>query len=123
MSLRHLIAASVIASFVAMLLAWPVIRWLHLQSVAVCPFRALTGLPCPTCGYSRDFCLVAQGELVTAIRFQPFVLMIVLLSAVAAAHAFACLFRKRDLNMPGILVRGLWITLALSWGWNLYYRI
>jgi hypothetical protein len=120
---RRLVAASVIASFAAMLLALPVIRWLHLQSMAVCPFHALTGLPCPTCGYSRDFDLVMNGEWLTALRFQPFVLIIVLLSAVAAANACVSLLRQRELSLPGFLVRSIWITLAMSWLWNLCYRL
>ncbi|MGA2245687.1 MAG: DUF2752 domain-containing protein [Verrucomicrobiota bacterium] len=123
MKSRQLLAASVVASFAAMVLALPVIQWLHLQSVAVCPFHALTGLPCPTCGYSRDFYLVAHGNLAAAITFQPFVLMIVLLSAVAAAHAALSLIRQSDLKMPGLLVRSIWITLALSWAWNLCHQI
>lgn len=120
---RHLIAASVIASFGAMLLALPVIRRLHLQDSVVCPFHALTGLPCPTCGYTRVFSLVQSGRLVAALHVQPFVLLIAGLSGVAAALACVSIWRKKSLALPRWLVSSIWISLAVSWVWNLYHSI
>jgi hypothetical protein len=120
---RHLIAASVIASFGAMLLAVPVIRRLHLQDSVVCPFHALTGFPCPTCGYTRVFALLQSGRLVAAIQLQPFVLLLAGLSGVAAVLAGVSIWRKKDLALPRPLVSGIWISLALSWVWNLYHGI
>jgi hypothetical protein len=89
----------------------------------VCPFHALTGFPCPTCGYARVFSLVQSGRLVAAIQLQPFVLLIAGLSGVAAVLAGVSIWRKKDLALPRSLVSGIWISLALSWVWNLYHGI
>ena len=38
----------------------------------VCPFRALTGLPCPGCGMTRAWISLLHGDLSAAFRFHPF---------------------------------------------------
>ncbi len=120
---RCLLPTSIIASFGAMLLALPVIRWLHLQHLVGCPFRALTGIPCPTCGYSRAFDLVQAGHWSAALQFQPFVLAIVALSGVAAIWAAISIWKKQPLALPRSLVGGIWALLAMSWVWNLYHHL
>jgi len=120
---RYVIASSIIVSFAAMILALPVLHWLGLQSWIGCPFRALTGLPCPTCGYSRAYDLVSRGQLLAAMKFQPFVLVIVLWSGVAAVAAVISVWRKTEVTLPRLLAPAIWVTLAMSWAWNLVYRI
>jgi hypothetical protein len=38
----------------------------------LCPFRLLTGLPCPGCGLTRSFCAMAHGHLDAAASFHLF---------------------------------------------------
>ncbi len=38
----------------------------------VCPFRAVTGLPCPTCGMIRAAGHVLRGEFAAAYKTNPF---------------------------------------------------
>jgi hypothetical protein len=45
----------------------------------LCPFRRLTGVPCPGCGMTRSFVAVAHGDLGTAFAFNrlgPFMMTI-----------------------------------------------
>ena len=37
----------------------------------VCPFRRVTGLPCPGCGISRGVAYLALGEPRAAVRSHP----------------------------------------------------
>lgn len=120
---ERIIAATVIASFGAMVLALPTIRWLHLQQFARCPFHALTGFPCPTCGYTRVYDLILAGHWMQAVIFQPFILAIVILSAIIAVMATISLIGKMELVLSRKLVRGIWVTLAISWAWNLCHGI
>ncbi len=48
-----------------------------------CPFRSLTGIPCPTCGTTRMFVSLSNGELVSAMAMNPLMGALVL-SGVAA---------------------------------------
>jgi len=47
----------------------------------VCPFHALTGLPCPTCGTTRALAALSGGRLAAALAWNP-------LAAVAAVSCF-----------------------------------
>ena len=38
----------------------------------VCPFRAVTGLPCPTCGLTRVAHSLMRGDLGRALAINPF---------------------------------------------------
>jgi len=37
----------------------------------LCPFRLLTGLPCPGCGLSRSLVSLLHGDLAAAVFFHP----------------------------------------------------
>ena len=37
----------------------------------LCPFLALTGIPCPLCGTTRAWDATLHGDLTTALRFHP----------------------------------------------------
>ena len=37
----------------------------------VCPFRWLTGLPCPLCGLTRSCASLLHGHMVAALQFNP----------------------------------------------------
>ncbi len=56
----------------------------------LCPFRALTGLPCATCGMTHAFVHLAHGEVASALAASPFG---ALLAAGAWAYALADLGR------------------------------
>lgn len=37
-----------------------------------CPLRALTGIPCPTCGVTRSFVAIVQGDFSQAVQYHLF---------------------------------------------------
>lgn len=37
----------------------------------LCPFRLLTGLPCPGCGLTRSLVCLLHGDLATSVAFHP----------------------------------------------------
>ena len=43
----------------------------HTAGPVVCPFRAVTGFPCPTCGLIRSAGCILRGEFADAWRTNP----------------------------------------------------
>ncbi len=82
----------------------------------VCPFRLLTGLPCPGCGLTRSWVYLAHGHWGDALVANPFGVVLVALLLALAVAIVAARARMRpppDLNR---LVRRPWVQLILG-GW------
>ena len=47
-------------------------------SLFACPFRTLTGLPCPICGITRSVLLALRGDISASFRTHPLGLFVVL---------------------------------------------
>jgi hypothetical protein len=41
-------------------------------SLVLCPLRAVTGIPCPSCGLTRALAHLGHGQLTEAVKFHPF---------------------------------------------------
>jgi hypothetical protein len=78
-----------------------------------CPFYALTGAFCPGCGALRAIHSLLHGHLVRAIGFNPLlVLLLPLLALAGAGEALTALTAKR------------WrIGLPPRWGWTVFALI
>ena len=55
------------------LVAWAAVVFLRpvLALLPRCPFHAITGLPCPTCGVTRAALALARGDVSAALGLQP----------------------------------------------------
>jgi hypothetical protein len=42
------------------------------NSPVLCPLRAVTGIPCPSCGLTRALAHLERGHLAEALKFHPF---------------------------------------------------
>jgi hypothetical protein len=82
----------------------------------VCPFRLLTGLPCPGCGLTRAWVYLAHGQWRDSLVANPFgVVLAALLVALAVAVVAA---RVRRVPPPDLdhLVRRRWLQVLVG-GW------
>jgi hypothetical protein len=90
--------------------------------VVLCPFRALTGHPCPGCGMTRAFCALMHGELWRAIKLNPFSPLLFLAALIAWARAAAAVFRVERLRSildrsprPNAFATSAMLALVLAW--------
>jgi hypothetical protein len=95
------------------------------EGLVVCPFRALTGLPCPLCGSTRAVALAVQGDT----AFLDFnAVTVVVLAAVALYGAAALVVGARggrlqrpDLGRRTTVVLAVALV-ATAWAWTLAHR-
>lgn len=87
----------------------------------LCPFRQITGLPCPGCGLTRSWVYAAHGwwrESFLAHPFGPFALGLVLVLAVLAVRARLRHRPGPDLDRwvrhpIAITIAGAWLVFAV----------
>jgi hypothetical protein len=88
------------------------IRLAHLDRLPfpVCTFRALTGLPCMSCGSTRAMGLLGRLEPAAAFRMQPLATVAALLVLVWGLADLALLFRRRALRLECTQREGMVLT-------------
>ena len=90
------------------------------SDVPLCRFRAITGLPCPTCGGTRGTAALLSGDVGGAFAANPLLMAVLVVTVVVllvrAATGLAPAFRTR----PGEgrrLLGGALLLLALDWAY------
>lgn len=97
--------------------------------VITCAFRKTTGLPCPSCGYTRAFCDLAHGDVARAWSESPasllaFAALAALFLWHAAALASGRLIRIGPRLRPGPRTATiLWALAVLIYLANWIYRL
>jgi len=97
---------------VAIAAAWPVLPF-H-PSVA-CPFRAITGIPCPFCGLTRAVVAAVHGHVATSLAFNPAGIVVLVLAAVA-------ILRPALLTRVRTPVWALLTIVGALWLWNIGFN-
>ena len=91
------------------------------DGIVLCPFRALTGYPCPGCGMTRAFSAIAHGELWRAVRYNPLSpLLFLALIAVWVGAAATILNWPRARAWvaslrPSALMTNVLLVIVLAW--------
>ncbi|MGV9711706.1 DUF2752 domain-containing protein [Gordonia sp. NPDC003424] len=57
----------------------------------LCPFRRMTGLPCPACGLTRSWVALAHGDLSAAFGYNLFGPLFMLVAVIATGAAIVAL--------------------------------
>ena len=84
-----------------------------------CPFRSLTGLPCPLCGATRAFALAARGDSGFASYNAVWVVVAALL---IVAGALALVTRRRPVLATTATTAVAVLVAAVAWGYALAQR-
>jgi hypothetical protein len=98
--------------------AWGVDLLGHLPGRTICPFNAVTGLPCPGCGMTRAMLALGQGRLAAAAIFNPLAppLLAVMLAWLLGARISAARHRAALWTLLGAVLvfwaARLWVAAA-----------
>lgn len=89
-----------------------------------CPFRALTGLPCPGCGLTRSFVMLAHGDVGQAFSYNFFGPIFFAVIVVAVGFAIASLVSRRPAVLNkfrdwvaspvGMVILGVWMAYGVA---------
>ncbi len=82
----------------------------------VCPFRLVTGLPCPGCGMTRAWVFLAHGRVGDALSANPFVLVTLPAAVALVLVVLVSVVRRRPLADLARVVR-LPATTTVVAGW------
>lgn len=88
----------------------------------VCPFRRLSGWPCPLCGMTHALCAMGHGEVRRALEWNA--AGVVVYGMIAGGFGVSVLEwcgggRPRWLPSQGRAFGGLLVVLAACWVWRL----
>jgi hypothetical protein len=85
-----------------------------------CPFRQITGVPCPTCFLTRSTCLAFQGDLENSFKmhiFGPFIALFLIiwsLKSIKTKQVFPFLITEKILLIFSF-------SLSIYWIFRMFY--
>ncbi|MGU3293673.1 DUF2752 domain-containing protein [Williamsia sp. M5A3_1d] len=116
-----LITAAVGAGAIAAAITLP--RSMSSSGPVLCPFRMVTGLPCPGCGLTRSWIALGHGDVGTAFSYNAFgpISMAFVAAMVVLTLAVAVVGPTRIGRVAGVvrhplvwLVAGAWIAYGVA---------
>jgi hypothetical protein len=80
----------------------------------ICPFRRLTGLPCPGCGLTRSWVYLAHGWWRESLAAHPFGIVAVVAAAALVVAVVVALVRRTPPPDLDALVRRPWVLAVVA---------
>ncbi|MCM1983803.1 DUF2752 domain-containing protein [Lyngbya confervoides] len=87
-----------------------------------CPLRHFTGIPCPSCGMTRAFLAMAQGNWQQAMEFHLLSPLVLILFVILAGHLMLEIQQRRRISTPLSRMARQWPVLFGSLGVLLLYH-
>lgn len=94
------------------------------QAQSLCPFKMLTGLPCPGCGITKSLIFLYQGDIGKSFRYHLFgpplvlfcILVVLFMSVelITSKNVGRALFYNKTLAYTLALVLGIYHLIRLS---------
>jgi hypothetical protein len=89
------------------------------EGPTLCPFRVITGLPCPFCGVTRSLFALGRGDLESSVQFSPLGGIVAVAAVLLLVLVAVAVVRERPLRWPRPLVAGGVVLIATSWVFQL----
>jgi hypothetical protein len=100
------------------------------RHITTCPFKLITGIPCPGCGMGRSTLALFKGEFAQSLYYNilciPFSLFMVIAFSWLAYDTItgrSSFFETINRPMNNKFKIILFILIALTWALNIYHRI
>ena len=99
-----------------------VLAVLILSGIYRCPFKALTGLPCPLCGASRAHMAVLRGDIKGAFYYHPLWPLISVTAIMEILNETGLIKIPKKVNnialiIVGVLLAGCYVYRLITHTW------
>ena len=95
-----------------------------------CPFKYITGIPCPGCGGQRALFSILHGDIINAMCINPLSVFVILFAFIAPVWLFVDCYRGTDSLHRVMKSKWSWKTITIvaiiiiaNWIWNIYKQI
>jgi len=78
-----------------------------------CPFRTLTGFTCPGCGSTRGLHRLLHGDIVSALKFNPLMVLLLPFLLCALVRYTVAAVRGRPLQRHNLDPKYIWILFGV----------
>jgi hypothetical protein len=85
----------------------------------LCPFRLVTGIPCPFCGLTRSVFAAGQGLWTVSLEHHVLGPLVLVLAAVLLPLSVNAVVRRKPLRWPRSALGALVLVLMAGWAINL----
>jgi hypothetical protein len=102
----------------------------HIGIPLYCPFKLLTGIPCPGCGGQRALFAIMHGNIIEAVCINPLSVLLILFAFIAPMWLFVDCYRGTN-SLQGVMKsKWSWKTITIvalviiaNWIWNIYKQL
>ncbi len=98
-----------------------------IEGYTVCPFKLVTGIPCPACGSTRATIHLLNGHLLKSVQINPFGLVSTILLMISVLWMLLDIFRKKETffkflkkNWSLEIKTLLFLIVIINWIFNIY---
>jgi len=100
----------------------------QLDFILFCPFKVITGIPCPTCGFVRTFTYISHGQFKNAFALSPLFAVGMVVAFILFAYSLTVVvFRLPRLRVEfskkrsiRVLIIVMMVIFVLNWIWSIY---
>lgn len=98
----------------------------YFQLPIQCPFKWLTGIPCPGCGGTRALIAILHGHIIEAFLINPLSVLLIIFAIIAPVWLFIDCYR--GVNSLQRVMKSKWnktticivvIVVIANWIWNI----